>query len=262
MRIRATTISLWDSSEMIVPNKEFITNKLVNCDLAVAGLVRQPSDSAPAAHQSARRATVMRGALAFFKTTVVGGLVFLVPVIILIAILGKALQLMSGVAAPLAGRIPVDSVVGIALANVIAGVAVVILCFAAGVGARSSYAKKAVDSLDSRLMSMVPGYALVKGMTGSLGGDGAESLTPVMVKFNDSSQIAFEVEKIEDGRVVVYLPGAPNPWSGAVLLMEEDRVERLGKPPTAAIRHMRTLGRGTGNLLRSQPGRTDRPPSG
>jgi uncharacterized membrane protein len=196
----------------------------------------------------------MRGALVFLKTTVVGGLVFLVPIIILIAILGKALQLMSVVAAPLAGWIPIDSMAGIALANVIAGVAVVILCFAAGVGARSSYARKAVASLDSRLMSMVPGYALIKGLSGSLGKDEAESLTPVMVKFDDSSQIAFEVDKIEDGRVVVYLPGAPNPWSGAVLVMEGDRVERLGKPPGAAIRHMQTLGRGARELLRSQPG--------
>jgi len=34
IQIRATTISLWDRSEMIVPNKEFITSKLVNWTLS------------------------------------------------------------------------------------------------------------------------------------------------------------------------------------------------------------------------------------
>ena len=34
IQIRATTITLWDRSEMIVPNKEFITNKLVNWTLS------------------------------------------------------------------------------------------------------------------------------------------------------------------------------------------------------------------------------------
>ena len=34
IQIRATTISLWDKSEMIVPNKEFITTKLVNWTLS------------------------------------------------------------------------------------------------------------------------------------------------------------------------------------------------------------------------------------
>jgi potassium efflux system protein len=34
IQIRATTISLWDLSEMIVPNKEFITTKLINWTLS------------------------------------------------------------------------------------------------------------------------------------------------------------------------------------------------------------------------------------
>ena len=34
IRIRATTITLWDRSEMIVPNKEFITSKLINWTLS------------------------------------------------------------------------------------------------------------------------------------------------------------------------------------------------------------------------------------
>ncbi|MDX1389348.1 MAG: mechanosensitive ion channel, partial [Acidobacteriota bacterium] len=34
IQIRATTITLWDRSEMIVPNKEFITTKLVNWTLS------------------------------------------------------------------------------------------------------------------------------------------------------------------------------------------------------------------------------------
>jgi len=34
IQIRATTITLWDRSEMIVPNKEFITTKLINWTLS------------------------------------------------------------------------------------------------------------------------------------------------------------------------------------------------------------------------------------
>jgi potassium efflux system protein len=34
IQIRATTITLWDQSEMIVPNKEFITTKLINWTLS------------------------------------------------------------------------------------------------------------------------------------------------------------------------------------------------------------------------------------
>ncbi len=34
IRMRATTVTLWDRSDMVVPNKEFITNKLVNWTLS------------------------------------------------------------------------------------------------------------------------------------------------------------------------------------------------------------------------------------
>jgi potassium efflux system protein len=34
IRMRATTVALWDRSEMIVPNKEFITAKLINWTLS------------------------------------------------------------------------------------------------------------------------------------------------------------------------------------------------------------------------------------
>jgi uncharacterized membrane protein len=69
--------------------------------------------------------------LQFLKTTVIGGLVFLMPVIVIIVVSGEALQSSRKVAEPLAAFIPVDSIAGIALADVIGGVVLVVLCFAA-----------------------------------------------------------------------------------------------------------------------------------
>ena len=73
----------------------------------------------------------------FLKTTLVGGLVFLVPIIVVVAILGKAFGLMAALAAPLATWIPIDSIGGVALANLLAVAAIVVLCFVAGLVARS-----------------------------------------------------------------------------------------------------------------------------
>ena len=58
----------------------------------------------------------------FFKTTIIGGLLFLVPVGVLIIVLAKVVDLMLLVAEPLADLIPLDSVAGVALANIIAAV--------------------------------------------------------------------------------------------------------------------------------------------
>jgi len=56
----------------------------------------------------------------FIKTTIIGGLVFMVPVVIVVVIAGKALEIMMLVAKPLGNLIPVDAIGGVAVANVLA----------------------------------------------------------------------------------------------------------------------------------------------
>ena len=186
----------------------------------------------------------------FLKTTLVGGLVFLVPIIVIMAILGKAFRLMAALAAPLAAWIPIDSIGGVALADLLVVATLVVLCFAAGLVARSSAAVRAVQSVESGFLTSIPGYGLIKGMTEGLAGrEGSQALKPVLVKFDDASQIAFEIERNPDGRVVVFVPGAPDPWSGAVFVMTADRVEPLEASMPAAVKNIRALGRGTTRLL-------------
>ena len=56
----------------------------------------------------------------FIKTTTIGGIVFMVPIIIIIVILGKAFELMLKVAQPIDKLIPIESIGGIAFANLLA----------------------------------------------------------------------------------------------------------------------------------------------
>ena len=78
----------------------------------------------------------MSNRLDFFKNTVIGGLIFLVPIVVVIVVLGKAYKIMMVVAGPLDGLIPVDRVGGIALANLVAIVILVLCCYFAGLAAR------------------------------------------------------------------------------------------------------------------------------
>jgi len=189
----------------------------------------------------------------FLKATLAAGLVFLVPVIIVVILVGEAIKLMAGLAAPMAAWIPIDSVGDVVLANILAVGALVIFCFAAGLVARSSLAMRVVRSLESSVLTSLPGYGFIKGMTESLAGQhGSETMKPVLVKFDESRQVAFEIERDSDGQVVVYLPGAPDPWSGGVLVVTADRVEPLALSVAAAARNIRTLGRGTTELLRER----------
>ena len=198
-----------------------------------------------------------KGGIHFFKTTVLGGLVFLVPLVVLVAVLTEAAGLMMMVAEPVAEWIPVDSIGGVALANVIVVIGLGLVCFLAGLVARGTVVRAAVESLESKVLSKLPGYVLIKGMLSGLQADDNHRLFPVLATFDDAARIGLEIERIEDGRVVVMLPTSPNPWSGMVHIMAPEHVQRLDLPMTAYVENIERFGQATGELLRSIGG-TDR----
>jgi uncharacterized membrane protein len=74
-------------------------------------------------------------------------------------------------------------------------------------------------------------------------------MRPVLVRFDDYSQLAFEVDQLSDGRKVIYIPSAPNPRAGSVLVLDADRVAPVNLSFLAAVRSLRALGRGVGSSL-------------
>jgi uncharacterized membrane protein len=161
-------------------------------------------------------------------------------------------------ARPLGERIPVDSIGGVALANLLAVVIIVFCCFVAGLAARSSLGRMALQSLDSKLLLILPGSAFITGMTSGIGEqEQQDALTPVLATFDDSSQVGFEVERLEGGLVAVYLPGAPDPWSGSLVYVTEDRIRPLHVDLATAAKTIRRLGQGSGQIIQTRA--PDRP---
>lgn len=187
----------------------------------------------------------------FVKTTVIGGIVFLVPFIVVVFILGKAFQFMRGLTQPLAAALPmVETVGGLLLVDLIAVALVLLLCFLAGLLARAAAAGRLVQSLEARVLSRVPFYHFVKGMTESVvEAESDTTMRSVLVRLDDYSQLAFEIERLAGGEVVVFLPGAPNPWSGTVCLVDAARVTPLDAPMLAAVQNIKHLGKGSSALL-------------
>jgi uncharacterized membrane protein len=196
----------------------------------------------------------MKRLIQFVRTTLVGGLLFLVPIVVLVIVLGKALALAHKIADPLATRIPVQSVIGLRTPMLLAIALLVLFCFLAGFFARTALARKIVSGLESAVLSNVPGYEFLKRMTESMLGVEEEGSYPaVLARFDDASQIGFQIEVLENGLIVVLVPGAPNANAGDVYFMKPDRVTPLKVPPARAQKCLKRLGAGAGALLRGLP---------
>jgi len=189
----------------------------------------------------------MKHQLDFIKTTVVGGVVFLIPAVIIIFALGKLIGALKKMAEALAPFFGIQSLAGGLAVEILAIIVAVLLCFAAGLLARRASARRMREKLDSVLLTSFPGYAFIKGFAENMRQteESSGTLVPVLVRFDDYEQVAFETERDGSGKVAVYLPGAPNPWSGTIVYVSDERVSALQMTLPETLRNIRSLGKGS-----------------
>jgi uncharacterized membrane protein len=192
----------------------------------------------------------MKRQLDFIKTTVIGGFVFLIPAVIVAVVLGKLIGGLKTFAKALSPIFGIESSLGGFALDIVAFAVTVLICFAAGLLARRAAAKRVREKLDKSLLNFIPGYAFIKGFADNLRQteEISASFVPIMVRFDDYIQMAFETERLPNGKVAVYLPGAPNPWSGSVVFVSNDRIKPLSISLPDALRNIRTLGKGSQDI--------------
>jgi uncharacterized membrane protein len=184
------------------------------------------------------------------KTTALGGIVFLLPLVLLVVIVGKAFNIIKSVSSPLADHLSASTFAGYAVVDLLALTVLLLLTLLAGTLARSPLFNNFYRKVDAIILQVFPGYSWIKGMTGSLSDSDAEkSFKPVAVIQDDAVQIGYEVERLVDGWVTVYLPGAPNTRSGSVAFFTDDRVVQLDTSFAGIAGCLKTLGRGSGEII-------------
>lgn len=192
----------------------------------------------------------MKFILPYLRTTLIGGLLFLVPVVVVVAVFAKALALTHKLMDPLAEHIPVESIMGLRTPIVLAIVVVVFFCFVTGLFARTALARKLVLGLEEAVLSKIPGYEMLKSTGESiLGVEDQEAHPVVLARFDDAWQIGLRIEELQNGLLTVYIPGAPDARSGSVFFMTPDRVVPTEVPIAATLKCLRGLGAGASGLL-------------
>ena len=200
----------------------------------------------------------MQSLFRFLKTTLIGGLVVLVPVAICTYIMAAVVKAVLGGLASVAAILPAQSPGGIGLVSLIAIALVVAVCFLFGLLVRTAGGRALGGWVEQRLFNLLPGYELIKRATQQFPGSGEETLgTPVAVRLGDSQQIGFLVEELTPGQVTVFIPAAPALTFGAVHIVTTDRVQKLNVKLTQVVDCITKIGCGSSRLL-SAPRQTSR----
>jgi len=185
----------------------------------------------------------MKPILAFLRTTLTGGIIFLLPVTLLIIVLKKAFDLLAQISAPIARKLP-DFFFGLDGSKLIGILLLVLICIISGLAFRSVRLKRLVGKLEDNVLSLLPGYTLMKSITADAVGEKVDqSLQPVLVQDGDSWNIGFLVEEGE-GLCTVFFPEAPRHDSGEVKIVPADTVKRVNVPSHLASRSLKSYGKG------------------
>lgn len=179
-----------------------------------------------------------------------GGVLFLLPLVVVVIIVGKALAIAGKIVTPLAAHLPFESAIGLDTPKILAIVLVVLFCFLAGVLAGSALAQKVIRWLETTVLSNVPGYEFFKGLNRSLLGDEKTQAYPVVLaRIEDAWQIARLIERMEGGHIAVFIPGVPSPQSGSLYFMTEDRIKLTDVPSTSVMKCLKRYGLGSNGLF-------------
>ena len=193
----------------------------------------------------------MKNTYDFLKNMIIAGIIFFIPLVILIVILQKAFQILAVLVSPIIKLLNITNVFGIGAEIFISIILTLFLLYMGGLLAKTTRAKTAIAKLEESLLSKIPGYEVLKKTGESFAGfENDNKLHTVLARIEDAWQLAFLIEEIDGENYAVYIPGAPNPMSGSVYILEKERIKRTNIPMRDAMKCLRGLGVGSNKLLK------------
>jgi uncharacterized membrane protein len=189
----------------------------------------------------------------FVKTTALGGIIFFLPATVLAILFKTAYNFIKEPLTPLAALSPIQTFGGFGVGALMAVVLVFSLCFLAGLMIRTTWARRLLEQFDSRLLGRIPFYAFLRSMFYEMSGQPIETgLNLALAWIEECWQPAVVQEELENGWLVVFVPQAPTPFSGAIYYMPPERVKRLAASSAAMFKAMARFGVGSDAFLKGQ----------
>ena len=192
----------------------------------------------------------MKQIVEFMKTTVIGGLFVLLPVLLLYMLLAEALQLVVALATPIADLFPKGVFAKVNAPVLIALILIVSVSFLLGIALRSAALSRLGGWIESTVLTRLPVYTVLKRLTKGFAKEEAAAFKPGLLTSTESwKDIVYVIEDHGDGHLTVLVPWAPTAFSGSVKVVSRDRVEMLDANIGDVSKVLSLWGVGTRELL-------------
>jgi uncharacterized membrane protein len=171
----------------------------------------------------------MKRIAAFFKATTLGGLFVVLPLIVVSFLLAKAVVSVRAAAQALMEKLAGQESGAAQFPVLFAVLIVVAISFAFGLAMISRHGHAAGRWVERTLLFRVPGYAAMRAIVGGLADASSEGgvRSGLLTVGPGIECFVVVTEDLGTDHVTVFIPGSPNPASGAVQIVRKDLVRML-----------------------------------
>lgn len=106
--------------------------------------------------------------------------------------------------------------------------------------------------IENNVLVLFPGYKLIKTTFEPRAGIQENHDFPVVLVPIDGWMLAYIVEELEDNQVVVFVPSAPDSWSGNLVIFDREKVKHTKLTKANVSKMSRTLGVGSREILKEK----------
>ncbi len=189
----------------------------------------------------------------FLKTSLLGGVVVILPVAILAAVSLWIFNLVTGLIEPLTRLLIKDSQLNEYAAQILVIILIVVTCFAVGVLVRTRLGAYFYRVIETRILKLAPGYSMIKDTVlqifGSRKDSPFSSVAIAQIFGSDTRVTAFITDTHADGSYTLFVPTGPNPTSGLIYHLDGKYVQPVNIPVQDAMRSIISCGAGSAKLM-------------
>jgi len=193
----------------------------------------------------------MKNILNFLKTTILGGLFVLLPIILIYLALAETLDILVLLASPITDLFFPGHFEEVEFPVLVALVLLVLISFVFGLLMLSDIGRKFGNWIERIILGKVPGYNAIKSMTkGFATSQDNSSFKPALLKSADGEkEFVYIVEEHDDGNFTIMVPWSPTPFAGSIKIEPKDRVQPLSVNMAKLTEVLSQWGVGAKNLL-------------
>jgi len=195
----------------------------------------------------------------FLKTSLLGGVVVILPVVILVSLFVWFFRLVAGMIEPLTHLLIQDSRFSEFVAQLLVVALILAACFFVGVVVRTRLGDFFYRVVETRILKLAPGYTMIKETVIQLFGNRRDSpfssVALVQVFGNETLMTGFITDKHADGSCTVFVPTGPNPTSGLIFHLRGRFVHPVDIAVQDAMRSIISCGAGSARLLQEYAAR-------